>query len=243
MAGYSEADTWNQTPNSLNKEQRVNSVCRAALRRPYGSRRLVEGLIEKLRLHGCFDPDYADRYAPLATRHLQRAMARTRLTLSEDGYPSPLGDVDLTTGGRDALEEQLDRIRRGTDDPGLLLGSAKDLLEATAKFVLSDLDVEVGSSAKFSHLQYMARDRLRLNPQHLDMTTPGPEHIRRILQNAVAIPESVADLRSLQGVGHGRTLPTSVPPELALLVVREACSIAELMLTTLDRQYGRRQEK
>ncbi len=239
-AGYGEADPYDQSLGTPNKEQRVGTVCRAAQRRPSGTRRLVDSLIEKLRLHGCFDSSHLDTYAPAAARHLRRALAQAGWSLSDEGYPTPLGDVDLSTGGREALDEQLERIRRATDDPGLLLGSAKDLLEATAKFVLSDLGIEVGSSAKYSHTQYMARDRLKLNPQDVDMTMPGAEHVRKVLQSTIAIAESVAELRALQGVGHGRTLPTGVSPELAWLVIREACSVAELMLTTLDRQYGRR---
>lgn len=59
------------------------------------------------------------------------------------------------------------------------------------------------------------------------------------LQASWNIAEQVNVLRGLQGAGHGRTLPTGVSADLALLVVREACSVAEFMLTTLERQYGR----
>jgi len=47
------------------------------------------------------------------------------------------------------------------------------------------------------------------------------------------------DLRNFEGTGHGRTLPTAVTAELALLVVREACSIAQMVLASLDRHLGR----
>ena len=46
-------------------------------------------------------------------------------------------------------------------------------------------------------------------------------------------------LRNHEGTGHGRTLPTAISPEVALLVVREACSVTEFVLETLDRQMGR----
>ena len=61
-----------------------------------------------------------------------------------------------------------------------------------------------------------------------------------IVQSAWTIVEQVNVLRGLQGSGHGRTLPTGVTPEQALLVVREACSVAEFALASLDRQLGRR---
>jgi len=34
-------------------------------------------------------------------------------------------------------------------------------------------------------------------------------------------------------------LPTGVTPEMALMVVREACSVAQFMLANLDRVVGR----
>lgn len=54
------------------------------------------------------------------------------------------------------------------------------------------------------------------------------------------IAQQVNVLRGLQGTGHGRTLPTGVTPEQAVLVVREACAVAEFALSSLDRQLGRR---
>ncbi len=60
-----------------------------------------------------------------------------------------------------------------------------------------------------------------------------------ILQSSWTIAEQLNELRNLQGAGHGRTLPTGVSVELALLVVREACSVSEFMLITLDRVLGR----
>jgi hypothetical protein len=73
----------------------------------------------------------------------------------------------------------------------------------------------------------------------VDGGAPGGQQIKAILQSSWKIAEQVNELRGMQGTGHGRTLPTGVSPEMALLVVREACSVGEFMLTTLDRQMGR----
>ena len=59
--------------------------------------------------------------------------------------------------------------------------------------------------------------------------------IKTVIQSAWNIADSVNQLRYLQGTGHGRTLPAGVTAEMALLVVREACSTAEYVLMTLDR--------
>jgi hypothetical protein len=236
-AGYSDADPYDPVAGTPNKEQRVLAVTRAAMRRPDNARKLVEHLLVSIRIGGHLrQPD--GEPAP-EVRVLQSALRRAGWQLSDEGLLSTLGAIDLTTGGRPALDEQIDRLRRSTDDAGALLGSAKDMLEATAKFVLEELGLEVSEKASFNHFWHLARERLGLHPSQADTSTVGGEAIRKILQASWSIADQVNLLRGLQGTGHGRTLPTGVSPELGLLVVREACSVAEFTLNTLDRQHGR----
>ncbi|WEG10724.1 hypothetical protein PU630_15540 [Microbacterium horticulturae] len=58
-------------------------------------------------------------------------------------------------------------------------------------------------------------------------------------QSAKTVALSVDGLRNLQGTGDGRTLPTGVTAEAARFVIREAVHVADLMLSTRDRQMGR----
>jgi len=236
--GYADSDPYVQADGSPNKETRVNVVVGAAVRRPVTARGLVEALLLTLRQSGKFESD-VDVDGKRLVRFLEQALGRQGWSLTPAGELTALAGIDLTTGGRAALDEQIDRLRRSTDDPGALLGTAKDLLEAVAKFILEELDIEVGRSADFGHLWHIARDRLGVLPQQVDATLPGAEPIRKILQSSWTIAEQVNVLRGLQGVGHGRTLPTGVTVDLALVVVREACSVAEFVLSTFDRQYGR----
>ncbi|WP_369076407.1 abortive infection family protein [Ferrimicrobium sp.] len=95
------------------------------------------------------------------------------------------------------------------------------------------------STSSFDYLWHLARDRLGILPQQVNVDLPGSKQIRAILQSSWTIAEQTNELRGLQGAGHGRTLPTGVSTELALLVVREACSVAEYVLAQLDRSRGR----
>lgn len=115
----------------------MQMVIRAAMRRPNRARELVDGLLAILRVAGEFQQQGSE--ARTRVRTAQSAFRRAGWTLSDDGTLTPAGAIDLETGGRQALDEQLERLRRSTDDPGQLLGSAKDLLEAVAKFVLEEL--------------------------------------------------------------------------------------------------------
>jgi hypothetical protein len=235
-AGLSDFDPYDASLGTPNKETRVQTVVRAALRRQSHARRLVDGLLAALRVHGSFTVG-GRHYDQGAIATAQAAFRRAGWALSDSGELNVLGHIDLVTGGREALDEQLDRLRRATDDPGQLLGSAKDLLEAVAKFVLEEWGTP--QDGDFGHLWYLARDRLGIHPAQVVADGPGAHQVRKILGASWTIAEQVNELRNLQGAGHGRTLPTGVTPEMALLVVREACSVAQFALSTLDRRLGR----
>jgi hypothetical protein len=236
QAGYGEDDPYD---GSLpNKERRVQVVVAAATRRPIRARELVEAILTQLRVAGMFDAERTS-YDQDAVRAVQRGLHRIGWQLDNAGYLSPLGVADVATGGRGALDEQLDRLRRASDDPALSIGTAKDLLEAVAKFVLEELSAPYNPKADFAELWYLARSRLGIHPKQVAASLPGASVIQTVMQSAWNIADSVNQLRNLQGTGHGRTLPTGVTAEMALLVVREACSIAEYVLMTLDRTLGR----
>ena len=238
-AGYGEDDPYVPATQTPNKQIRVHSMLMAAKRRPQRARDLVDGLLVQLRVYGCFD-QAREAYDGEVVRVAQVAFRRAGWMLSDDGMLRPTGAIDLSTGGRAALDEQVERLRRSADDPGQLLGSAKDLLEAVAKFVLVEVGFPAPANADFNHLWHLARDRLGLLPAQVDTSLAGSTNIKTILQSSWNIADEVNKLRGLQGTGHGRTLPTGVSAEMALMVVREACNVAELALSTLDRVRGRR---
>lgn len=234
-AGYHADDPFDEQTRTPNKEQRLYIVLGVALRRPAGARKLVEGLLRDLRADGYFEqPDHAAQ-----VERLRRTMDREGWLLDESGYLSPAGAIDLATGGRAALDEQLSRLRRATDDPGQLLGSANDLLEAVPKFVMKELDLPVTGMPDFGRIWYLARDRLGILPDQVVSDTSGAKHVKAVLGSAWSIAEQIHFLRGKEGAGHGRTLPTGVTASMALLMVREACSVAEFVLDALDRNLGR----
>ena len=236
-SGYSDGDDYVAgRMDNPNKEQRVQSAVRRAIRRPDRARDLTEGLLTQLRLHRCFQPE-STYMSQVAT--LRSALRRSGYSISEDGMLLTLGAIDLQTGNRSALDEQIDRLRRSTDDPAQLIGSAKDLLEAVARFVLEELSFPMSPNADFGQLWYLARERLGVRPEDVIASQTGSDQVRKILGASWTIAEQVNSLRNLVGTGHGRTLPTALSAEAALLVVREACSLAQFVLDTLDRQLGR----
>lgn len=217
-----------------NKESRVlGGFQRAA--RIGGGRILLDHLLAALRYESLIG---AEAKQPEQEGKLQEALGLSGWRLTDSGQLETLTGADLATGGRAALEETMSRLRGSGADPALAIGTAKDLLEAVAKFVLEELGLGVTKSMDFNSLFYIARERLGILPEKVDSAIPGHKQIRAIHQSSWAIAQNVNELRNLQGTGHGRTLPTGVSAELALLVVREACNVADYMLRLLDKEHG-----
>ena len=243
-AGYGDAAPYDPGNALLqpNKENRVRDTVGAAARDPYRSRELIDGLLSEYRVAGFFtrtqDPALEDHRQD-NVQTLRQAFARIDWELTNDGQIRPAGIGTLSAlEGRPAIEDQLARLRRASDDPALLLGTAKEMLESTAKYVLDVFTVPYSSSSDFEQLWFHARDRLGLHPKDVDVSQPGGEQVREILQASWSIARMTNELRNVEGTGHGRTLPTGMTSETALLVVREACSVAQMVLSSLDRHLG-----
>ncbi|NYE01108.1 hypothetical protein BJY21_002292 [Kineosphaera limosa] len=131
-SGYGDNYVYNPNAQGTNKQQRVLTALRTAQREPTRARTLVDELLSTLRVAGLIGEEASGENVD----RLKRALASSGWYLTEDGYLQPFGNVDLDTGGRPALEEQVDRLRRSTSDPALLIGTAKELLESVSKFVL-----------------------------------------------------------------------------------------------------------
>lgn len=232
-AGYASADSYDPATQNFNKQERVLAVCKAS-ERTTGAQKLLEGLLDALRLDGVFSegPTHAN------VRNLDSAITHVGWGLSEDGRLCRLGDIVLETGDRHALDEQLERLQRNIDDPAALLGGAKDLLEAIAKFVLEESNRLPARRVEFPELIALSFEMLGLQPAVVDDSVAGGKQVRAIYQSAKTVALTANELRNLQGTGHGRTLPTGVTQQAARYVIREVSHVAELMLLTHDRQRG-----
>ena len=244
-SGYADAAPYDSrsTVQQMNKEDRVRSAVSVAVREPARGRELVEGLLAEYRAFGFFtaegDPkaEHARKLSVSATRS---AFARIGWELTESGEIRPAGvGAVIAVEGRPAIEDQLERLRRSAEDPALMLGTAKEMLESTAKYVLEAFSVPYSAAMDFDMLWFHTRDRLGLHPKDVDVGAPGGEEVREILQASWSIARMTNVLRNREGTGHGRTLPTGVSVEVAHLIVREACSVVQLVLATLDRHLGR----
>lgn len=173
---------------------------------------------------------------------------RFRRSLRRDGYAySDSGEI-ITVGARlpagsladlrdpAAILEQLTRIQRAMiDDPALAVGSAKELIESTAKAVLTERGMVVDEKADLPALVKDAQQALGLHPSS---TTPGPDGndaVKRILGGVSSVAIGVGELRNRgYGTGHGAAgVRVGLRPRHAHLAVNAATTWCQLMLDTL----------
>ena len=243
--GYGSAAPYNSrsTNQQLNKVDRVRLTIQAAIEDPTRAHELIEGLLSEYRACSLFNTmeDQQKEGKRLERYRLaKQAFMRSGWELTESGEIFPAGVISLVaTEGRPAINEQLERLRRGLDDPALMLGIAKEMLESTAKYVCKAFSVPYRMNTSFDELWHLARERLGILPEQVEQSQPGAKELREILQSSWSIARMTNKLRNDEGTGHGRTLTTAIGPSVAHFVVREACNVVQLVLETLDSQMGR----
>ncbi|RSM36039.1 hypothetical protein DMA12_41935 [Amycolatopsis balhimycina DSM 5908] len=143
-----------------------------------------------------------------------------------------------------AILEHLQRIQRAiVTDPAQVIGSAKELVESTAKVVLTELGLPVDDKADVPALVKDTQTALGLHPS---THTPGPDGsdaVKKILGSVTGVAIGVAELRNRHGTGHGVAGPrTGLSARHAHLAVNAAFTWCQLMLDTLaDKQAPWRQ--
>jgi hypothetical protein len=132
------------------------------------------------------------------------------------------------------LLQHLQRINDNVScDPAAAIGSAKELVESTFKFVLDDYGVKYDArSASLTDLYKLVAKELRLNRESVPDSAKGSQASHRILQNLSTAVQSLAELRNELGLGHGRTVPSQALARHARLAANAAQTVVDFTLAT-----------
>jgi len=142
--------------------------------------------------------------------------------------------TSLTDPG--VIREHLDRIGRAIeyDDPAQAIGSAKELIESTAKVVLHEVGRNPDDAWDLPKLALEAQLALKVHPTS---ASPGPDSsdaVKRILGGVTTVATGVAELRNKAGTGHGPGRPrVGLGARHTHLAVGAARLWCEFMLDTL----------
>jgi len=132
------------------------------------------------------------------------------------------------------LQRQIERIKFSIeDDPGLAIGTAKELIETTCKTILADHGIEVDENLEVPKLVKEARKTLGLVPESIPSAAKGSETIQRLLSNMGAVAQGLSELRNLYGTGHGKHgKAKGLSARHARLAVGAAATLAMFLLET-----------
>ncbi len=199
------------------------------------------------------EPTHVQRFIRVAERLLHgwepQHLEKFWRSLQRDGYDVDRATGQITTAGLrlsiaslarvkdpSAIREQLDRIRRAVeDDPALAVGGAKELIESTAKVVLTELGRPLDERTDLPDLARQAQLALGLHPSATSSGPDSSDGVKRILGAVTTIAIGVAELGNRgHGTGHGPvTARIGLRPRHAHLAVNAAITWCQLMLDTL----------
>ncbi|HEY3514612.1 MAG TPA: abortive infection family protein [Kribbella sp.] len=169
------------------------------------------------------------------------------LTLEDDGtitglpvdVPAPVITTALLAGVTDpaVIHDHLERIAAALDrdDPAQAIGSAKELVESTAKLVLRQLNLPFTDKDSLPALVQRAEEALAIHPSSIDGSADESFGIKKILGGATNITNGLSEFRNRGwGTGHGPgQTRQGLGPRHARLAVNAARLWCEFVLDTL----------
>lgn len=173
---------------------------------------------------------------------VRKALRRDGYELAADGTISRTAPEPLVLSSMAGLREpaaiidNLERIARNADtDPAQVIGSAKELIESTAKTVLAQLGRPVNDKDDVPQLVSQAQQALQLHPSSATRGPDGSDAVKKILGVVTNVTTGVAELRNRgYGTGHGAASQRpGLHPRHARLAVNAARTWCELILDTL----------
>lgn len=232
-----------QHDDVVGKMKRVRDVLTAAISiDAAAASSLMQSLLGAMRACGCFRPG-ADNYAGAETvAAAQEAFRREGFDLDDEGNLRPL--VLDSLRGEDlthALWSHVRRARVNASDAPLVLGTAKDLLEAVARHVLVETTGSYPPTQSVPMTLFQAFDRVGLSTPSLGLIDQLDQDPRRALHQVICLLGiAVNRLRNQMGTGHGRPhAPDATEVDSQLSALGTAIA-SQLLLEALRAQRGSR---
>ncbi len=152
-------------------------------------------------------------------------------------HPKGLEHSLASLNDASGIRDEIDRAHQTLlTDPAGAIGASKQLIEATAKYVLTELGVPLGKNPDLPDLVKSAQQALHLHPSTVNGIGPdGAGGLRKILGSVSTIAIGLAELRNLgYGTGHGHAKsPVGLGVRHARLAVNAATTWCQLLLDTL----------
>jgi Abortive infection C-terminus len=130
----------------------------------------------------------------------------------------------------EVLRKHIERINANAErDPAAAIGSCKELVESTCKFILDDYEVRHSNKDDLLSLYKKTADVLKLSAESVP---DGAKGSQRALRSMATTVQALAELRNELGLGHGRTTPSPALGRHAKLTVQLTRGVVEFLLDT-----------
>lgn len=132
------------------------------------------------------------------------------------------------------VTQQITRMEAAVlNDPGLAIGTAKELLETCCKTILSERGIDPPKNDDLGQLVKRTVKELKLTPKDIPDEAKAVDTIRILLSNLAAITNGIAALRNKYGTGHGKAASyKGLGPRHAKLAVGAASTLAVFLVET-----------
>lgn len=132
------------------------------------------------------------------------------------------------------VSQQITRMESAIEsDPGLAIGTAKELVETSCHTILLRRRVAIQGSPSLPQLVKQTSKELELTPDDIPEKAKAAQTIRRLLSNLATITQGIAELRNHYGTGHGRDASSKgLNARHAKLAVGAASTLAVFLLET-----------
>jgi hypothetical protein len=176
-------------------------------------------------------------------RTLAESLKRDGAPLDEQGNlivlpsPTPTVTVDLADysllPSPEVLRKHFERINANAErDPAAAIGSCKELVESTCKFILDDYEQPYSNKDHLLSLYKKTANVLKLSTESVPESAKGSQSAQRALRSMVATVQALAELRNELGLGHGRTSASPALGRHAKLTVQLTRGVMEFLLDT-----------
>jgi hypothetical protein len=234
-AGLNDCDPKTQG-QAIGKAKRLRSILSWSYdNNAQAGSKLIEMLLAKIRAVGGFRKESTNFVGKEAIVNAAHAFRSENFVLSDDGEIHPIVLENLS--GRDlteALKSYAKRAQKGSTDAALLVGTSKDLLEATAAHILVAKMGHYPTHSNFQTLLGQAFISLNLTlPEQKPEEGEAPTKMleRSLFQTACSINK----LRNKLGTGHGRPWITDLSIEDAKLATELVGFLSGYLLSKLEK--------
>jgi len=149
---------------------------------------------------------------------------------------STLGSLKQCFSGTDTnyVLSQITRMESAVEnDPGLAIGTAKELLETICKTILNERKVKIEPNPDLPKLVKQTAKELKLTPKDIPNEAKAADSIKILLSNLATITNGIAELRNSYGTGHGKEARAKgLGSRHAKLAVGAASTLAIFLLET-----------